>query len=99
MFVSLDPRLALPTGAQAVPPEPKVTVAVDSSRKELVITAGPFDLPTCRRWRIHAMMDLGMSHDTPIQRFEWPIDGWFRGFELELVDGQGGRCRAASSTT
>ena len=35
------------------------------------------------------MMDLGMSHDTPIQRFQWPIDGWLRGFELELVDGHG----------
>jgi hypothetical protein len=30
-----------------------------------------------------------VSHDTPIQRFEWPIDGWLRGFELELVDGEG----------
>ena len=35
------------------------------------------------------MMDLGMSHDTPLQRFAWPVDGWFRGFRVELVDGQG----------
>src|SRR5215207_7258120 len=62
--------------------EPKVTVSVDSSRKELVITAGPFDLPDMPPMEDHSMMDLGMSHDTPIQRFEWPIDGWLRGFEL-----------------
>jgi hypothetical protein len=37
----------------------------------------------------HAMMDLGMSHDTRLQRFEWPVDGWFRGFRVELVDGDG----------
>jgi hypothetical protein len=69
--------------------DPKVTVTVDSSRKELVITAGPFDLPNMPPMEDHAMMDLGMSHDTPIQRFRWPIDGWLRGFELELTDAQG----------
>jgi hypothetical protein len=69
--------------------EPKVSISVDSSRKELVITAGPFDLPNMPPMEDHSMMDLGMSHDTPIQRFEWPIDGWLRGFELELVDAQG----------
>jgi hypothetical protein len=72
-----------------VVPEPKVTITVDSSRKELVITAGPFDLPNMPPMEDGAMMDHGASHDTPIQRFEWPIDGWLRGFELELVDGQG----------
>ncbi len=70
-------------------PDPKVTVTVDSSRKELVVTAGPFDLKNMPPMKDHGMMDFGMSHDTPIQRFQWPIDGWLRGFELELVDGQG----------
>jgi hypothetical protein len=70
-------------------PEPTVTVSIDSSRKELIITAGPFDLPNMPPMEDHAMMDLGMSHDTPIQRFQWPIDAWLRGFELELTDRQG----------
>ena len=35
------------------------------------------------------MMNLGMSHDTPVQQFEWPIDGWFRGFRVDLVDAKG----------
>jgi hypothetical protein len=79
----------LATGPTQHVTEPRVTVVVDSSRKELVITAGPFDLPNMPPMEDHAMMDLGTSHDTPIQRFQWPIDGWLRGFELELEDGQG----------
>ncbi len=81
--------VVLATDPMQATPEPKVTVSVDSSRKELVVTAGPFDLPNVPLMEDHSMMDLGMSHDTPIQRFEWPIDGWLRGFELELVDRQG----------
>ena len=66
-----------------------VTVAVDSSKHELTITAGPYDLPNMPPMDGHAMMDLGMSHDTPVQHFEWPIDGWFRGFRVALADAQG----------
>jgi hypothetical protein len=79
----------LATGAGQGPVEPKVTVSVDSSRKELIVTAGPFDLPNTPPMENHAMMDHGASHDTPIQRFEWPMEAWLRGFELELKDGQG----------
>jgi hypothetical protein len=71
-----------------VPPA-SVSVAVDSSKHELTITAGPYDLPNMPPMDDHAMMDLGMSHDTPVQHFEWPIDGWFRGFRVDLVDTKG----------
>ena len=71
------------------PAPPPVRVAIDSSRHELTITSGPVDLPNMPPMDSHAMMDLGMSHDTPIQRFEWPIDGWFRGFRVNLTDAQG----------
>jgi hypothetical protein len=70
-------------------PNPTVTVSVDSARHELTVTSGPFDLPNMPPMDDHAMMDLGMSHDTRLQRFAWPVDGWFRGFRVELVDGQG----------
>jgi hypothetical protein len=71
------------------PPVPTVSVTVDSSRHELTITSGPFDLPNMPPMEDHAMMDLGMSHDTRLQRFEWPVTGWFRGFRVELTDRQG----------
>ena len=80
---------ALAGGTGGPAQAPSVTMAVDSSRKELTITAGPYDLPNMPAMDDHAMMDLGTSHDTPVQQFEWPIDGWFRGFRLELADQAG----------
>jgi hypothetical protein len=68
---------------------PSVSVTIDSSRHELIVTSGPYDLPNMPPMEDHAMMDLGMSHDTKLQRFEWPIDGWFRGFRVELRDAAG----------
>jgi hypothetical protein len=70
-------------------PVPTVKVTVDSSRHELTVTTGPFDLPNMPPMEDHAMMDLGMSHDTRLQRFEWPVEGWFRGFRVALFDAQG----------
>jgi hypothetical protein len=89
IVVSALLAVAFVAGTDSGPPEPKVALAVDSSRKELVITAGPFNLPNMPPMEDHAMMDLGMSHDTPIQQFTWPMDAWFRGFHLEMVDSQG----------
>ena len=66
-----------------------VTVTIDSSKHELLIKAGPFDLANMPPMDQGAMMDLGMAHDTPVQQFVWPIDGWFRGFRVELVDARG----------
>ena len=60
----------LATDTTKISPDPRVTIAVDSSRKELVLRAGPFDLPNMPPMDDHAMMrDRGMAHDTPIQRF------------------------------
>ena len=80
---------SLATGVDGTPPTPRVSVSIDSSRHELTVTSGPFDLPSMPPMEDHAMVDLGMSHDTRLQRFEWPVDGWFRGFRVELVDGKG----------
>ena len=66
-----------------------VSMVVDSSKHELTITAGPFDLPNMPPMDDHAMMDPGMSHDTPVQHFDWPVEGWFRGFRVAVADAQG----------
>ena len=76
-------------GRTSANPSPTVEVSVDSSRHELTVSSGPYDLPNMPPMDDHAMMDLGMSHDTKLQRFEWPVDGWFRGFRVELTDGSG----------
>jgi hypothetical protein len=72
-----------------ITPPPPVRIAIDSAHHELTITSGPFNLPNMPPMDDHAMMDLGMSHDTPIQRFNWPVDGWFRGFRVSLTDAKG----------
>ena len=89
MLWSLILGTSLAAGFDGTPPAPTVSVTIDSSRHELTVTSGPFDLPNMPLMEDHAMMDLGMSHDTRLQRFEWPVNGWFRGFRVELVDGQG----------
>jgi hypothetical protein len=68
-----------------------VTVHVDSARHEITVTAGPFDLPPNHA---HSMAHPGTTmpgkaHDIPAGYFAWPVDGWFRGFRLRAVDGQG----------
>ncbi len=89
MSLSLFLAAFLGLGLARGEPTPSVTVTIDSSRHELIVTNGPFDLPNMPPLDDHAMMDLGMSHDTRLQRFEWPVDGWFRGFRVELTDAQG----------
>ena len=79
----------LVTGPGLPAPDSGVTIEVDSARKELTITAGPYDLPNMPPMEDHAMMDLGLSHDTPVQQFAWPIEGWFRGFRISLTDAKG----------
>jgi hypothetical protein len=76
-------------GIGGTDPAPIVRVAIDSSRHELTISSGPYDLPNMPPMEDHAMMDLGMSHDTKLQRFVWPVDGWFRGFRVQLTDAHG----------
>lgn len=70
-------------------PAPTVRVVVDSSRKEVVVSAGPFDIR-----HMPASMDHGMMHEmegttTPLMRFAWPMEAWFRGFDIELTDSAG----------
>ncbi|MDX2193996.1 MAG: hypothetical protein NW201_11615 [Gemmatimonadales bacterium] len=38
---------------------------------------------------VGSMMDHGEAHDTPLQRFRWPVDGYLRGFRIEVTDGEG----------
>jgi hypothetical protein len=66
-----------------------VSVTVDSARHEVTITAGPYDLMDMPPLQDHGMVDLGASHDTPVLRFDWPVEGWLRGFRIELVGRDG----------
>jgi hypothetical protein len=69
------------------PEPPPLKVTVDSSQHEVVITSGPWKLANMPPMEDHDMMSMG--NESPVQRFEWPVEGWFRGFRYDLVDAKG----------
>jgi len=58
------------------------TVQVDSARSEIRIVAGPFRIAAMA----HESDDM-MMMDTPVLRVAWPVDGWVRGYSVQLCDG------------
>ena len=68
---------------------PVAQVALDRSKREVVVTAGPFNVPSMPPGMKHEEMDMMADHSTPVIRFEWPVEGWFRGFSIEIVDAAG----------
>src|SRR5918911_3674783 len=63
--------------------EPRLRVEVDSAHREIIVTAGPYRLPN---------MPMEMHHDgarPEVLRFDWPVDGWLRGFRIEMRDSAG----------
>lgn len=64
---------------------PTLQVEVDSAHSRIIVTAGPFDLPSM------AGMDMSdMEHHPPeVMRFQWPVDGYMRGFDVEMRDADG----------
>lgn len=76
-------QLALLASAafQGTPPA-QLTVAVDRTRHQVVLTYGPFDVP--------AHSGSLMDGATAMERFRWPLDTWIRGFQIAVLD-SGGR--------
>ncbi|MGQ0701790.1 MAG: hypothetical protein ACT4PM_01500 [Gemmatimonadales bacterium] len=66
--------------------EVRSTVELDRSRHHVIVTAGPFSIPTLPPGMKHEDMTMMNDHNTPVYRFEWPVDGWARGLEVELLD-------------
>jgi hypothetical protein len=66
--------------------EPRAQVQLDHSRHQVVVTAGPFLVHSMPPGMKHEDMDMMEDHNTPVYRFEWPVEGWLRGFSVEVVD-------------
>jgi hypothetical protein len=81
--------LGLVTLASLTVPDSSLTLATDSSRHEVVVTVGPFAVPAMAPMPGMNMMDHSMAHDSPLERFAWPVDGWVRGFRIEVLDEAG----------
>lgn len=74
--------------AQSTYPNVVTKVTIDSSAHTVTFQAGPFDLKNMPPMD-HGMMDMGAAHDTPVYHFNWPVQGWFRGFHLAVWDKNG----------
>src|SRR5262249_51427634 len=55
----------------------------------VVVTVGPFNVAAMPPGMKHEDMEMMDDHSTPVIRFEWPIDGWLRGFGVDIVDSDG----------
>lgn len=62
----------------------EVRLQVDAASRQVFLLAGPFDVPAA---------DAGHGHDdeqrTPLLEFDWPVDGWVRGFRVMVFDHEG----------
>lgn len=74
-------------GLLATLPPPVPGVHVDHRRHLITIIVGPFDVGAMPPGMSHAMHDE--EPGTLPQEFTWPVDGWFRGFHVEVLDAQG----------
>lgn len=68
---------------------PLARVRHDAARREVIVTAGPFSVKAMPAGMKHEEMGMMEDHNTPLIRFEWPVDGSFRGFAIEIVDQDG----------
>lgn len=78
---------AAPLSAQILKLE-NLAVRVDSSRHEVLLTAGPFSLPSMSGHLGHAGHEEG-AMPKYVDKFVWPVGGTGRGFVLELRDPSG----------
>lgn len=78
---------------------PGLRVAIDEEASEVVVDMGPFRVPDMGLSE-HAGHGEG-SHEAggdtpsthgeaaPLMRFEWPVEGWLRGFQVRVTDEDG----------
>lgn len=76
---------------QPAPPgaEMDVAVRVDTVRSLVVMEAGPFRIPEAESGEGHHGGHAHQGANTPLLLFDWPVDGWYRGFRVEVVDQDG----------
>jgi hypothetical protein len=79
------PLVAAPPRADTV----ALRVEIDSSRREVVVTVGPLRIAHMPKGMDHGQMHQMEGTTSPLLRFVWPIEAWFRGFELEVTDAGG----------
>jgi hypothetical protein len=85
-FALIHAHAAGSLGAQAPDECTTVKIAVDSVKRTVVITAGPFEIA-----KMGDMSGDMMHHHTEssMMRYQWPVDGSLRGVNVELYKADG----------
>lgn len=86
MPVGLPLLLLCASGALAQDREPALDVSVDSGRHEVVVAAGPFDLPSMAGHHHGDDESMMLKFNAT---FVWPVQAMVRGFSFELRDVEG----------
>ena len=86
LIALLVPALLTPSTLDSAP---GLRVTIDSARKEVVVTAGPFVIRHMPKDMDHGMMHQMEGTTTPLLKFSWPMEAWFRGYDVALADGKG----------
>ncbi len=80
----------------------QMSITVDSANSRIVVRTGPFHLPAkaagMEGMHMDGMQSMqgmegmeGMEHHTlsHFMQFDWPVDGWLRGFRVDMTDAAG----------
>jgi hypothetical protein len=100
MRAFVPPTLVASVIALAAPratplPAQSIYTRVDSARHEVIIEAGPFDVPamdTAKAREMEMEMKSGSMHheeERRVFRFDWPVDGPARAYKVEIRDSTG----------
>jgi hypothetical protein len=84
LVVSMIAFAAIP----ATLPAQSISTRVDSARREVVIEAGPFDVPAMDLEMVKEMEHASMRHEEErrVFRFDWPVEGPARAYRVEVRD-------------
>ncbi len=63
---------------------------IDRDRHEVSFIVSPFDVPPMdRHAMMHGSMQMGHEGARTLYQFEWPVDGYAKGFRVEVRDAKG----------
>jgi len=74
--------------ARGASPAATFCVHVDSTRREVILTAGPFRVGAAAH-DMSGMRGGEQQGEVLVQRFSWPASVWVRGYRLRLFDARG----------
>jgi hypothetical protein len=77
---------AVPAAAQ------RPSMKIDAARHEVAFIAGPFNVPPMDMHMHGDHSSMQMGHDEKVHtvyQYEWPVDGYAKGFRVEVRDARG----------